>query len=158
MYHASRSANLWLFMDFIPITVLALLAAYHFWRGVVHSRLLAGVLVLTPALAVRAARSVFDAGAHHLHISLGYIGLAVTILLPAVLYCRGRGWREGWFLAAAFVSFAGAITFRIADSAALLPMGTHFLWHLLGGLSCILLMEFIYRHAALPRPSASSSG
>ncbi len=153
MYHATRAANLWLLMDFIPIAVLALFAAYHFWLRVVGSRLLAGVLIFLPPLLMDLVHHQVEMG-RQLHISLGYISQALTILIPAFLFCRSQRYRYGRLLAAAFLCFAGAISFRLLDGARLLPMGTHFLWHLLGGCSSMLLMEYIYRSAA-PRAEPS---
>lgn len=150
-YHASRSSNLWLYMDFIPIMLLAALAAFWFWRGVVQSRLLAAVLVLAPTPVVRGLRTVLGLP-HYLGFSLGYITLALTVLVPACLFCRSRGWRGAGLLLGAALCFALAISFRISDAQRLLPMGTHFLWHLFGGFSSILLMEYLYRSAA-ERPS-----
>ena len=147
IYHATRGHPLWLILDFGPILLLTLLAAFYFWQQLTGKIWLAFILLLLPPLLVRGIPSAFTALTLHHKIALGYIGLAFSIILPALLYCRKLHWRGLTQLCACLIAFALAITARQLDStsgAALLPMGSHFLWHLWGALATHLLISFIY--------------
>lgn len=146
IYHATRSHSLWLVLDFVPIFVLAIAAALHLWKGVLGSYSRATVAILFTTIAPRGIAALLALPIHY-QISLGYTGLALAILVPAYWQCQ-RDHREGLvLLACSTVSFVAAVTFRSIDrvGVALLPMGTHFLWHLLGGISVWCIMEYLFR-------------
>ena len=149
VYHATRSHNLWLFMDFIPIFVLAIAASFHFWLEIVHRKWLAALLVILPVLLLQTLRAALPIS-KHLWISMGYAGLAVSILLPAVIHCALRRWAGARLLIMALLFFVIALLSRITDPQQLLPMGTHFLWHIFGGLSTFCMLEYVLR-ASQPR-------
>ncbi|MBX7138033.1 MAG: ceramidase [Oligoflexia bacterium] len=143
LYHATRNSRLWLLLDFVPIFVLGIAAAVYFWHGVTHSRWLAALLV---GAFIFISRSVIALSSlpHSARITAGYVLLAVMIILPALLHSARHGWRNVALVLGSVLSFGGAAYFRYADSLRLLPMGTHFIWHLLGGVSTFLLMRYIY--------------
>ena len=146
VYHATRSSDLWLAMDWMPIMILSLTATYWLWRGVTGRRLYAWLAMAASMALIQLAHHV-PGLRHGYHISIGYSLLALSILVPASLHCILR-WRGGWLrmLSAAF-AFAIAISARVLDSgmgARLLPMGTHFIWHVLGGVSAFCLVSYIF--------------
>ena len=163
VYHATRSHNLWLAMDWMPIMILALTAAFWLWRGITGRSLFAALameLSFLPTMLVHNLPGL----KHGYHISLGYSMMALTILVPAGIHCALR-WRAGWpRLACSVAAFAVAIAARVLDSLAgqnLLPMGSHFLWHIFGGLAAFCLISYIFgageRAAKGLSPSASAA-
>jgi hemolysin III len=134
LYHATRALDLWRLLDVMPILLAVLLASVYFWYAVLGG-LWRVLLVLLPVilgyrwlLASPAAESL-DGIAH------GYIFLALLVLLPAILHCALRRGVHARLLAGAGLCFLLAFACRELDETAalrLLPMGTHFLWHLLG--------------------------
>ena len=146
LFHATRSRSLWLVMDFVPIFLLSVAAALRLWRSVLGNYVRATIALLLAALVPRFLAAALQLPFHY-QISVGYSGLALAILLPAFWVSRVQDWRGVSLLCATTASFAAAVFFRSIDRAgvALLPMGTHFLWHLLGGVSVWCLMEFLYR-------------
>ena len=144
VFHATRSHNIWLIMDFVPIFVLAIATSLHFWLKLMPRPIIAALLVMLPFLFFQTLRYLApDVGL--LRISFGYISLAGTILCPAILYSTRTSGAHAIWLVCCVLSFAIAITCRIFDSERWFPMGTHFLWHLFGGLSTYCLMEYVYR-------------
>lgn len=143
VFHATRSANIWLVLDFVPIMILTLFAGMYFWTDVLGSVWKAALAMPLPPVAMSALRSLFPFD-RQVSISLGYTGLALAIILPAVLHCRKRGGHGAVYLIAAGCSFVLAITFRMIDRLEIVPVGTHFLWHLLGGISTYLVMQYTY--------------
>jgi Ceramidase len=70
---------------------------------------------------------------------------AGLVVLALVLTVRQRA--SAPWIAAAALAFCAALAFRTADLAlcAAWPMGTHFLWHLLDGLTVALLLQAMVR-------------
>lgn len=152
LYHAFRDNPLWLYMDFVPILILALLGSYFFWRRLFdkpHLAVLAMSLMLILSVAVR--RLVPPV----VFIPVGYAMSALMLLFPAVLWCRRCHWERWRDLLAAASFFIVAVFFRQLDSSAdFLPMGTHFLWHLCGGAAVFSLMHYAaYYDGSYPTPS-----
>jgi hemolysin III len=74
---------------------------------------------------------------------MGYLSAALSILVPLALLIRRAQWRGVWLFIGTTLSFASAVVFRMLDRGGAespLPMGTHFLWHIFGGLSVWMLM------------------
>ncbi|MFA7231725.1 MAG: hypothetical protein WC071_10690 [Victivallaceae bacterium] len=148
IFHATRSHNLWLFMDYMAIMVLVLLASVYMWKTLVNNWALTFILTLGPVFIYRIF-SKFIVLSHQASISLGYSVLAINVVLPAILHCiyrNPKGWKA---LMSASAAFIVAIGCRQADSieplAKFLPMGTHFLWHIFGGISAFFLAEYLFK-------------
>jgi hemolysin III len=80
-------------------------------------------------------------------ISASYAILASGVILPATIHCARRPDVRPIF-ALVLVSFAAAIAFRTGDiPLALLgwPHGSHYLWHLFGGVATFFMFAFLYR-------------
>lgn len=145
VFHATRSSRVWLIMDFMPIFILAMLAAYHFWLALSKSRTIAFFGMLSPILLSYLLRTLLG-NSYQLGISLGYASLALALLLPIFLLCRSEKWRGLVYLLSAVGTFSLALFFRIIDKdigAKVFPMGTHFLWHIFGGVSVGLLLQYV---------------
>lgn len=152
IYHATRSNSLWLILDFVPIFILTAAAAYQFWKMLLRSTINA---IVAPLLLILAARFLaFSLElSRGLTISLSYGALGVVILAPAFALSARRNWLGIFPLTNASLAFISAVIFRTLDTLmvrnqlpTLLPMGTHFLWHLLGALSVFFLMLFVLIH------------
>jgi hypothetical protein len=142
VYHATRSHAVWLFMDFMPILILTSAAALVFWRDVTGSWLRAIMFFLAVAVSGRVLGFTL-ATERSIQISLGYLSAALSILMPLALLVRRASWRGLPLLIGTTLSFATAVVFRMLDRGGtplLLPMGTHFLWHIFGALSVWMLM------------------
>lgn len=145
-FHATRSHPIWLYMDFIPIFVLAGSACYYLWRRITASSLIALLLMLSTILGLRLLRYLLLPPGKA-YISIGYVLMALSIIIPSILHCFKNRWVHFEKLIAAFSSFAVAVLFRQLDTDVhreIFPMGTHFLWHLAGGISTFFLILYIY--------------
>jgi hemolysin III len=145
LYHATRACDLWRLLDVMPIVLVVLLASVYFLHAVLGG-LLRVLLVLLPVLwGYRwwVAASAYEADPP---IAFGYIFLALLVIVPAALHCGLRGWRHGRLLLLAAASFALAFVCREADAAAvsrLLPMGSHFVWHLGGASASFFALSYL---------------
>lgn len=145
VYHATRSAEIWLLMDWVPIVVLcAMCAVYFTFKGTRRWPARIVLLAIIIALNVLPGWINFPVGYRN---SIGYIGNAVAILLPVVVYAYRTGWMRTRFLGFAVLAFVLAVSFRTLDKKFeidFLWMGTHWLWHLLGGIAVFWIMLYIY--------------
>lgn len=145
VYHATRSSVVWLALDFLPIALLCVLGAGRLvWLLPRKTRVL-WFCGLLPTLVVAWVGLRF-VPLSALRIGAGYSLLALLVATPALLHCREQAWRGAALLAGAVLSFAAALTFRFADARFVGPepvLGTHFLWHLLGGCATYLILRYL---------------
>lgn len=146
LYHATRSHVLWFALDWVTILLLALVAGLYFWQRLFSNwtkTLGAFCLFLGLAKLIELAIGM----PQDMKVSASYCILAFSILLPALVHCL-RVNRSGYLnLVCSLVAFAVAVLCRQMDMAAgnaILPMGSHFLWHLFGGISTFFLFHYIY--------------
>jgi len=88
--------------------------------------------------------------------SLAYAPAVIAQAVFVVVLYLQRHPHRGWVLAA-LLTFLASLAFRTIDlrACAALPLGTHFLWHLLNGLMVGLLLQFYLRLPAPGRPAAA---
>jgi hypothetical protein len=143
VYHATRSHLIWLILDFVPILILTTAAALVYWRTVVGSVWLALPCFLAVAGVGRVASRLIGLD-RSVGISIGYASMALAVVLPLTLVVKRAKWKSTHLLVGCFTSFLIAIACRILDKFenSYIPMGTHFLWHLFGGISvwCLMLL------------------
>ena len=154
IYHATRSHEFWLIMDWMPIMLLCIsLMIYFIFKLVAKwwKRILAIILLLAVSIVLRMLPIPPS-----LRISIGYTITAITILFPIVWYLfktKGKGLP---LVVLAFGFFALAIYFRSIDlSQTFLPMGTHWLWHFFGGVAVHFIIAYIFRDNLLNLPPNS---
>jgi Ceramidase len=142
-------------MDVAPILVFILLYIFAATRDLLGlgTRWAAGVVV---AFIPYAALTVpaFNAVMPFLGSSAGYAPIPLLILGYAVaLRRRAPETAKGLAIGAAILVVS--LTFRTLDQPLCnrIPVGTHFLWHLLNGLMLALMIEVYHRHMlAKPLP------
>lgn len=144
VYHATRSHDFWMYLDWLPIIILCLAVSIYYTFKLNISSKLRNVLVLTVLFLVFGVQ--FLPLPQHVNTSVGYIATAVGLLLPIITYFF-TNYKQHWpYVLLAIVSFGFAISFRVLDNSMyILPMGTHWLWHCFGALSVFFLMSFIYK-------------
>lgn len=143
IFHATRSSRIWLMMDYIPILLICLFAAFYFWKDFSGSYLLAFIGIAFPFALIRFLWTVSSLAVMH-KVAIGYSTLALSLIIPAFLCARKEKWAGAKFLFLSIASFLIAIVCRSIDQTfgTILPMGTHFLWHLFGGLSAFCMLKF----------------
>lgn len=142
LYHGLRSSRVFLFLDFVPNLVLGALLVFVFWRRYVQSAWRA----LFVLLGVAGARGVMAATLPaQISLNVGNALIFVAALVPVVPLLARTHWHAVGTLLLAAASFALAIVARTLDpwSEPYLPMGSHFLWHVFGGLGTFLLIRFL---------------
>ncbi len=144
IYHGTRSHWVWMAMDVLPIYILGIMTSYYHWRLIKISHkmivLVFIVLFLLPNLIL------WTTLVHWPHrFTAGYLSLVIPCVLPMVL----DQWRLGGKYLKSFliplVLILVSLLFRTLDSHPWVTMnftiGTHWLWHLGGGLTCYFLLR-----------------
>ncbi len=145
IYHGTRSHQFWLQLDYYPIILLSLLTAFYFiYRWLDRWSLRIGLFLVMLGLYFGLRALPLPKS---LQISLGYLIMAMTILLPVFGYLVKTKWKNYGNIIAAFGVFFLAVFFRFLDKRLDMDffwMGTHWLWHLMGGVAVFFLMQFIF--------------
>lgn len=147
IYHGTRSHEIWLLMDWVPIFILSVSGVVYFFRKLGVHWLIMLLLVAFPFVLMFSLDFVPNLSLPIRHL-IEYSSLALVILLPIFFYLRKTNWLfKGRILMGLFL-FCIAIFFRTIDdtefSNALFPMGTHFLWHIFGSLAVHSIISYLY--------------
>ncbi|KAB1160010.1 MULTISPECIES: ceramidase [Tenacibaculum] len=144
VYHATRSHEFWIMLDWIPIMLLSLMGVVFFifkvkkgWK----SRLLiiTSIIVLSILPRMLPIPEEYDS-------SVNYLITAISLVGPIFWYLYLTHWKHAKLMILACVIFLIAVFFRTLDNLAIiLPMGTHWLWHTFGGISVFFLLYYIYK-------------
>lgn len=145
LYHATRSSEIWLVTDYMAIYFSLMAGCVYLWHRITGNWFLVLLYSFLPALALRIMAEFFPLGHKHF-IAVSYSTQVIMILLPVLIHCWLNKFRYLWVLALALASFALALSFRELDaiSAKYIPAGTHFLWHVFGGVSAFLILYYVY--------------
>lgn len=149
--HANRLTGL---LDVLPILGFILLYLFAANRDMLGLAPRAAGLATLAFLPYAAATVPLWSLIPALGSSAGYMPVPVLILLYAVLLRQSApSTARGLALGAAILLLS--LTFRTLDAplCAALPIGTHFLWHLLNGLMLGWMIE-VYRRHRLAAPGA----
>lgn len=145
LFHGTRSHEIWLLMDWVPIMILCVAASiYYFIRLNAGKLMITMVSVLPFITAFSLQKAPIDP---HLRSLIGYATIAVVILFPFVQYMLRYARKQGRILVAALFFFAVAIFFRTIDlkvDQKVFFMGTHWLWHSFGGIAVHFLIMYIF--------------
>jgi hemolysin III len=145
LYHGLRQWHFFIFMDWVPIAIICLMASVYFWIKFTGRQLFGIIAFLVFIGMIVATHSLFHYHNIQLMISLNYTLMVLMIVLPLFLLLWKTKWNNAWLVILALVSFAAAIGFRVDDSYTSWAIGTHFLWHIFGMIATSLMFVFIYR-------------
>lgn len=153
LFHGLRIHRFFLSLDVWPTLLLFLLITAYFWAQALRSWWYALGIMLLSFAVMWVSYTYLPIGNR---VNVGYFLRGTLFFLPVlVVMIRTRFRQFGWILGA-LLAFVAALVFRSTDEAtALLPMGTHFLWHAATGLGGFLIVEYLLR-AAQPKPLEKS--
>lgn len=147
IYHATRSHEIWLIMDWLPIFILSVSGVVYFFRRLGVHWLIMVVLVLFPFVLMFTLKSM-DSVPRSLRNLIEYTSLALVILIPIFSYLRKTKWLFMNRILTGLLLFCIAIFFRTIDDTQIsneyFPMGTHFLWHTFGALAVHAIISYLY--------------
>lgn len=144
LYHAFRSSNLLLLLDVLPTAALMVMIGIYFWFRILQS----WWQVLAITLSATILRFfLFDLMPAEMAVNSGYFLSGTVIFLPMLIYLKkcDFAYSRDVTLSLAFLCFS--LFFRDLDHrvGSFLPMGSHFIWHLLSGAGAYFLGSYLYR-------------
>jgi len=143
VYHALRQWSVFIMMDWMPIMLLCVSAGVYFLAQ--STKWYYAVLMVLGYVGLQfSIRNLLSADNVHLFVNINYALMALLVLLPVLRYLIYTKWKAGKWVGYALLSFALALTFRIADKWEWLSFGTHFLWHSFGAIATFCMFNYIY--------------
>jgi len=143
VYHALRQWRVFIMMDWMPIMLLCVSAGVYFLAQ--STKWYYAVLMVLGYVGLQfSIRNLLSADNIHLFVNINYALMALLVLLPVLRYLIYTKWKAGKWVGYALLSFALALTFRIADKWEWLSFGTHFLWHSFGAIATFCMFNYIY--------------
>ena len=150
LYHAFRSSDLLMHLDWMPAFFMGLTLSGWLWNRVLNS-LWKAILVLisfygTGILAVGLLTPMLGQAAGN----VGYFFIGACFLLPTVVNLVRTGFYKWHLIALSIVFLALALMWRSLDYPnpnpfpGFMPQGTHFLWHITSALAVFTLGYYVY--------------
>ena len=142
-YHAFRAYPFFLYLDVVPTLLLTLAISAYFWYRVVKKGWLVAIIVVG-ALSLRIG--LLYVLPPQLSINISYLISGVVIFVPTVLILVATQFEQSQKIILAALLLGVSLMFRRLDTelAYILPMGTHFLWHIFSAIGAFFLAEYLY--------------
>jgi hypothetical protein len=145
IYHAFRYSSFFLFMDWLPIMILCVMASLYFLYKVTGKwKVVAGYFIIL-SLFDRLIWEFIPEFDGNLRANVNYAIIGTGLLIPTLLLLLKNSFRFWYLVLASFLAFSTALFFRISDQWGFLPMGTHFLWHTFGALAGHFMLLYIHK-------------
>ncbi|MFP4471212.1 MAG: hypothetical protein ACLFPE_11035 [Bacteroidales bacterium] len=144
IYHAFRESRFFLFMDFVPIALLTLSISIYLWLKILTKWwYIFGIVALF--IAMRFAAFHYLSGSATINAS--YFITGVMIFLPALILLIKSNFYKVWLLVCSILFFGLALLFRYADDwqTPLLPIGTHWLWHIFTSAGALVMAMYLVK-------------
>ncbi len=148
LYHGTRSSRIFHLMDVFAIVALCVALGVYLWGRLLGERRWAKSFAIVLPMLAPLPLGYLKLPAQAA-VSFSYAVFTAIVLVPIYLYLRRNRFRDSGLVAFALTLFFGAFAFRLADSfhfaVQVLPMGTHWLWHVCSAGSTALMLTFFYR-------------
>lgn len=140
IYHATRSHNLWIYLDIAPIVISCILATIYFWVKIDIFWFFPVILTILPILLVLSLKK------HTTPKSalISYSSIALPIIIPIFIYMKISSFIYWYFFIFSLISFILALFFRSIDLKVNLKYGTHWLWHIFGAIAVFFILNYIF--------------
>jgi hemolysin III len=132
-------------MDVLPTAVLSLSMGIYFWYKLTKNRWFVALILF---ISIASRFLFFRNLPSHTAINVSYAISGVFIGLPLVLILIKTAWSNFSLVAVTIALFTLALVFRETDTypIPLLPMGTHFLWHVFSGAGAYFILSYLYSY------------
>jgi hemolysin III len=144
LFHAFRTSQFFLLMDWLPILLLTILLSLYYWYKVLPRWYFIIIMVFV-IIFIRMLPMMFFQGSAAINVSYFVSGL--VIIIPMAIFMIRTHFVDWKYIALSVVALLLALFFRYTDdfSSLVLPMGTHWLWHIFSGIGAWFLGVYIYR-------------
>jgi len=143
LYHAFRSSKLLLWMDVLPTAIVTLSVGVYFWNKVLP-RQWQVIAVVTPFIYLRF--TIYDFISGQLATNLNYFFTGFLIFFPCIFFLAKNQFKHVSPALTSVIFLSVSLVMRRIDFsvAEIIPMGSHFLWHIFSGVGAFYLARFLY--------------
>lgn len=151
LYHAFRSSQFFLYLDWMPASILSFLLAAFFWTYI-WKKWYWGVLTVVAinGLSVTVIR-IFSGYPNFEQFApnIGYFFVGCSIFVPILIQLYRNKLRYAYLIGLSVVFLSLSLLFRSLDYPTpnpfpWLPQGTHFLWHIFSSFAVFSLGYYLY--------------
>ncbi|MCB0477087.1 MAG: hypothetical protein KDC84_02925 [Crocinitomicaceae bacterium] len=151
LYHAFRSHEAFLLLDWMPASAMSVLLATYFWTKVVYKWYFGFLIVFGFYLmGVLTILFTIDESNKDMAPNIGYFFVGSAFFIPIFILLYKNQFKYVHLIAYGFVFLALSLVFRTLDYPNpnplpdFLPQGTHFLWHVFSSFAVFSIGYFIY--------------
>ncbi|MDT8308780.1 MAG: ceramidase domain-containing protein [Bacteroidales bacterium] len=150
LYHAFRASNVFLFLDSIPAALMNLLLAGYMWYKLLRNPWKAAGIVALFYVSGIAAMFILHKWFTVGSANIFYFMVGICIFTPTIIYLTKTKFYKWKLLASTVLLLSFALLFRSLDHPSqnflleILPMGTHFLWHIFSALAVFTFGYYIW--------------
>ena len=145
MHHILRSDKVWHSITLLCIFFAVVNACVYLWYRVTESWMKSFLCVMAVPLVFRLflASLTFP---EKISVAVVFVVMALAMLIPAVVHCMRNHLKNLELLVISSLAFMIALIFREADAnlVGIMPLGTHFLWHIFGAVSLFYLLKYLF--------------
>lgn len=145
LFHGLRTSMFFLILDIVPIVIFMISLGIYFWVKVLKKWWYV-LLIFIPTFALRGL--LFRYIPNHLAINISYAMSGLLVIIPLIWFLNKNNWRHGSYIIYSTILFAIALFFRQYDAhePPLLPIGTHFLWHVFSAVGTFFILYYLYKY------------
>ncbi len=143
LFHAFRASEYLLWLDVFPTALLTFSVGVYFWFKVIPSWW-GTVGIVVPFTMLRFA--IHEILPEELATNVSYFIAGTIIFFPLIFYMFKTGFEKSSYIILSVLFLILSLAFREMDFRVvhLLPMGSHFLWHIFSGFGAYYLAGYLY--------------
>ena len=143
LFHAFRNSEYLLMMDVLPTAILMFSVGVYFWLKIIPNWW-GTVSIVVPGTILRYA--MHDIFPEELATNLSYFIAGTIVFFPLIFYLVKTRFEKGHFIVLSVLFLIFSLICREMDHRVVdvLPMGSHFLWHIFSGIGAFFLAEYLY--------------
>ncbi|GAB4253678.1 MAG: ceramidase domain-containing protein [Ekhidna sp.] len=143
LYHAFRNSRFLLWMDVVPTAIVTFAVSVYFWDRLLPKKWLVAVIIV-PVTFMRFF--LLDVLPGQLSVNVSYFITGFLIFFPLLVYEVRNKMKYFKPIFISVICLSASLAFRRLDHSFtwILPMGSHFLWHIFSGIGAYYLALFIY--------------
>ncbi len=142
LFHAFRAHVFFLIMDVLPVVILTLgISIFFLFKLLKKWYYVTGLVIILVGLRML----IFNIASGSDAINLSYLYTGMLIFIPGLLFVIKTKYSCIKSLLLSTLFFAVALFFRFYDQFPdqLMPMGTHWLWHIFTGIGAFFLGRYL---------------
>ncbi|PKP32327.1 MAG: hypothetical protein CVU00_11890 [Bacteroidetes bacterium HGW-Bacteroidetes-17] len=149
-YHAFRSSNFFLIMDFAPAMVMSLIIGAYLWAKVFEKWYWGLLMIVFAFFITRFFSGTLADSLKISRINISYLMNGTIFLAPALIILFKSNFYKWAYVIISIFLLIGAIIFRSLDYPTpnpfpeIMPQGTHFLWHIFTALAVFSMGYYFY--------------